>query len=83
MDKPSWKQDLVRFLEEHRGLIILFFCLPASLIFDFLMQLRNWFFRKILSAPQRHDERVRTIQSQVNIPLLAFCQVCLNWVKNY
>jgi len=28
-------------------------------------QLRNWFFRKILSAPQRHDERVRAIQAQV------------------
>lgn len=57
-------------MEEHRGLIVLLFCLPASLIFDLIMQLRNWFFRKILSAPQRHDERVRAIQAQVNIPLL-------------
>jgi len=65
MEKSTWKKELVRFMEEHRGLIVLLFCLPASLIFDLIMQLRNWFFRKVLSAPQRHDERVRSIQSQV------------------
>lgn len=61
----SWKKSIVRWMEDNRGLIVLLFCLPASFIFDVALQLRNWFYRTVLSAPQRHDERVRQIQSQV------------------
>ena len=63
--QTGWKKTLVRFMEENRGLIILIFCLPASFLFDLVFQLKNWFYRVVLSAPQRHDERVRQIQSQV------------------
>lgn len=66
MDTAAWKKKVVRLMEENRGLIVLLFCLPASFIFDLGLQLRNWFYRTVLSAPQRHDERVRQIQSQVN-----------------
>ena len=65
MDTSVWKKKFVRLMEENRGLIVLLFCLPASFLFDLGLQLRNWFYRTILSAPQRHDERVRQIQSQV------------------
>lgn len=65
MGDTLWKKKLVRFMEDNRGLIVLFFCLPASLIFDLILQLRNWFYRVVLSAPQRHDERVRNIKAQV------------------
>ena len=61
----SWKRSIVRWMEDNRGLIVLLFCLPASFIFDVGLQLRNWFYRTVLSAPQRHDDRVRQIQSQV------------------
>ncbi|XP_046464383.1 delta(24)-sterol reductase-like [Daphnia pulex] len=65
MDTAAWKKKLVRLMEDNRGLIVLLFCLPASFLFDLVLQLRNWFNRTFLSAPQRHDTRVRQIQSQV------------------
>lgn len=54
-------------MEDNRGLIVLLFCLPASFVFDLVLQFRNWFYRNALSAPLRHDERVRQIQTQVSI----------------
>lgn len=69
MDTAQLKKKLVRFMEEHRGLIVVLFCLPASFIFDLCFQLRNWFYRTVLSAPQKHDERVRAIQAKVSFNL--------------
>ncbi|EFX76695.1 hypothetical protein DAPPUDRAFT_106816 [Daphnia pulex] len=74
MDTAAWKKKLVRLMEDNRGLIVLLFCLPASFLFDLVLQLRNWFNRTFLSASQRHDTRVRQIQSQdlchkISIPL--------------
>ncbi|XP_042237263.1 delta(24)-sterol reductase-like isoform X3 [Homarus americanus] len=59
------KQRIARWMEDHRGLIVVLVVLPLSLIFDALIQLRLWIIRKFISAPEKHDERVRTIQSQV------------------
>lgn len=72
MDTTMWKKKLIRLMEENRGLIVLLFCLPASFLFDLAFQLRNWFYRSVLSAPQQHDDRVRQIQNKVKITWLSF-----------
>ena len=65
MGTSSLQQRVGRWLEEHRGVIVVLVVLPLSLIFHFLMELRHWIFRKYVSAPEKHDERVRNIQKQV------------------
>nr|CAB3237582.1 delta(24)-sterol reductase-like [Phallusia mammillata] len=59
--KTSW---FVRLLEEYRGWVILFFCLPASFVFDLCLKASNWI-RRSTSSPQLHDKRVRKIQDEV------------------
>jgi len=61
----SWKKKTVNWLEKNRGVVILFFCLPASLIFDFILRLRIWLERKFTFVHGAHRERVSEIQSQV------------------
>lgn len=63
--KMGWKDSLIYFLEENRGLVVLVFCLPASFIFDLILQVRNWFYQQIFSSPDYHDRRVKTIQDKV------------------
>uniref|UniRef100_A0A914UJW1 Delta(24)-sterol reductase n=1 Tax=Plectus sambesii TaxID=2011161 RepID=A0A914UJW1_9BILA len=60
------KQRAVRWLEDNRGLVIVLFCLPASLIFDLAMRVRCWVRRTFFSAPEKHDDRVRVIQKSVS-----------------
>ncbi|PAA94059.1 hypothetical protein BOX15_Mlig017234g1 [Macrostomum lignano] len=62
---PGLKKRLIRWLEDNRGLVIVLFCLPASFIFDTGLSLYKWFQRTLLSAPERHDARVRQIQRRV------------------
>lgn len=64
-EKSELKKRIIRWMEDNRGLILTVFGLPASFIFDIIMQVRNWFQRTFLSSPNRHDERVRKIQAQV------------------
>ncbi|KAH7727032.1 Protein Y7A5A.1 [Aphelenchoides avenae] len=59
------KQKAIRWLEDNRGLVIVLFCLPASLIFDLGMTFQQWVRRTFFSAPKDHDKRVQKIQSQV------------------
>jgi delta24-sterol reductase len=59
------KQKAIRWLEDNRGLVIVLFCLPASLIFDVCIKLQCWMRRTFFSSPRQHDERVRNIQSLV------------------
>ncbi|XP_064114469.1 delta(24)-sterol reductase-like isoform X2 [Macrobrachium nipponense] len=61
----SWKRQFARWMEDHRGLIIVLVVLPLSLIFDYFMKLRHWVFRKFVSAPEKHDERVQAIQNKI------------------
>lgn len=61
MAEPAW----VKFLEDNRGLVILFFCLPASFIFNLLLQLRNWTYKKIYGNALNHNAEVKRIQKQV------------------
>ncbi|XP_044263767.1 delta(24)-sterol reductase-like [Tribolium madens] len=59
-----FKARLIEFLETHRGLVVLFFCLPASYIFNFILTFRKTLHR-FFSNPKNHDSRVRTIQKQI------------------
>ncbi|CAG9795989.1 unnamed protein product [Diatraea saccharalis] len=60
----SVKHRLVQWLEDHRELVVLLFCLPASFLFTVLLQIKA-FIRAATSDPTRHDAAVRTIQAQV------------------
>ncbi|XP_032519816.2 delta(24)-sterol reductase-like [Danaus plexippus] len=60
----SMKSYIIRWLEDHRALVVCAFCLPASFLFTLLLRLRA-FARRLTSDPQRHDSAVRRIQSQV------------------
>ncbi|KAF7286917.1 hypothetical protein GWI33_003184 [Rhynchophorus ferrugineus] len=62
----SLKDLVISFLERNRGLVVLLFCLPASLIFDFVLSLYVKFQKQLLGSPMKHDERVRAIQKSVN-----------------
>lgn len=62
---PEWRRAIVNWLEENRGFVVLFFCLPASFIFDILLKWRVQLERKFSSVPQEHSKRVMDIQSQV------------------
>ena len=61
----GWRQSLVRFMERHRGLIVVLFCLPASFVFDVAFRLRAWVRRELLAAPNKHSQRVAEIQARV------------------
>lgn len=60
-----WKEQLIQFLENNRSFVILFFCLPASFIFNLLLTTKRYLYRRLFSSPENHDERVRKIQAQV------------------
>ena len=59
------KKRFIRWMEDNRGIILTVFGLPASFIFDLIMQVRNWVQRILFSSPTLHNERVRKIQKQV------------------
>lgn len=57
-----FKKQFFRCLENNRGILIVLFCLPASFIFDFIINLAIWLRRKLYSSPEKHFDRVRQIQ---------------------
>ncbi|XP_050668269.1 delta(24)-sterol reductase-like isoform X3 [Leptidea sinapis] len=57
-------EGVVRWLEEHRELLVCVFCLPASFIFTLVLQARA-LLRRLTRTRTRHDDRVRVIQAQV------------------
>jgi len=61
----TWQSSIVRWLEDNRGLVVVFFCLPASYVFNLLLTVRNWVVRRLSSGPEDHFKRVREIQSKV------------------
>ncbi|CAG9766410.1 unnamed protein product [Ceutorhynchus assimilis] len=63
----SFQDVIINILEENRGLVILFFCLPASLIFDLFLNLNNKLQKLIFGRAESHDERVRNIQTKVQL----------------
>ncbi|KAJ8939646.1 hypothetical protein NQ314_011066 [Rhamnusium bicolor] len=67
MTESLWKHHFIEFLENNRALVILLFCLPASFIFDLFFTLKAKLHRLLFSSPGLHDQRVRNIQSQVQL----------------
>lgn len=65
MGDVGLRQRVARWLEDHRGLVVVVVVLPLSLLFHFFMQFRLWLVRTLVSAPEKHDQRVRQIQKQV------------------
>lgn len=63
----NWKNTLINLLEEHRGLVILLFCLPASFLFDLVLSLNTKLHRAIFSSAAKHNERVIEIQRKVQL----------------
>lgn len=61
----TFKEKLIQFLENNRSFVILFFCLPASFIFNLFLTTKRYIYRKLFSSPENHDKRVRDIQVQV------------------
>lgn len=53
---PDLRSRIVAWLEEHRELVVLLFCLPASFVFSLLLSARAWL-RERNASPQRHDDR--------------------------
>ncbi|KAI8870425.1 24-dehydrocholesterol reductase-like protein [Ramicandelaber brevisporus] len=58
-------QLLAKFVEKNQWLVICFFALPGSYVFDMFFIVRNWYVRQFLAAPLLHDQRVREVQAQV------------------
>lgn len=61
----SFREKLIKFLEDNRGLVVLFFCLPASFIFNSVLKFQQVLYRTFFSSPQYHENRVREIQKRV------------------
>ena len=54
----------------YRWILVCFFLLPISFIYDFYYYARSWIIFKLNSAPEKHQERVQYIQKQVEVELL-------------
>ncbi|XP_076029623.1 delta(24)-sterol reductase-like [Oratosquilla oratoria] len=65
MGELALKQKLFRWMEDHRGIIIVFFVLPLSIIFGWVMKLHHWIQCKMISAHEGHDKKVKTVQQKV------------------
>lgn len=66
------KRVIIELLEEHRGFVIVLFCLPASFLFDQTFKLWKLFYLKFCSAPEQHDENVRSVQRKVSRHFLVY-----------
>ncbi|CAH1365091.1 hypothetical protein MTP99_001387 [Tenebrio molitor] len=87
MPKANFKARLIQFLENHRGLVIVVFCLPASFIFNLLLTLRRTI-NRLSSSPKHHENRVQAIQKQIQkwnkIPKIERKLLCTsrpNWLS--
>lgn len=65
MSEGGFKARFIEFLENHRGLVVLFFCLPASYIFNLILTMRRTLHCLFFSSPKNHDSRVKNIQKQI------------------
>ncbi len=52
-------------LVHYRWLFVLIFLLPLSVLYDAFFYLRNKLVFKMRSAPKKHDDRVKKVQTQV------------------
>lgn len=56
---------LKNFLFNHRGPVIAGFAVPASFIYQKVVDFNNWFYRTFRNTSARHDAAVTAIQDQV------------------
>lgn len=64
---PADESWTAYFLINYRWILVCFFLLPISLIYDFYYYARSWIIFKLNSAPNKHIERVQYIQKQVKV----------------
>lgn len=66
LTQPKTLLDRILFwvLINNRWIFVLFL-LPISVVYNFYFYFRNWLVFKLNSAPNKHDEKVRNVQSQV------------------
>jgi len=57
---------VTEFITNHRGIFVTVFVLPISLMFDIFFYIRAWLVMKFYSAPQLHQERVRSVVEQIH-----------------
>lgn len=88
MAPKTWKEAVINLLEVHRGLVVLFFCLPASFVFDIGLLLYTRFQRFFFSSPENHNNRVAEIQKDVliynkspNADRKLLCTARPNWLS--
>jgi len=81
----SLGEDLPLYiLTNHRSAVVTIFGLPLSLLFDTVLQVRSKYMTLLYSAPHLHDERVRTIQQQVQSredPTAPLCTARPGWMS--
>jgi len=53
------------FITDHRGIFVVVFVLPLSLIWDVFFMVRAWIVFKFYSAPKLHEKRVEQVRKQV------------------
>ncbi len=56
---------MLDFLIKYRGIFVVLFVLPASLMFKAYMRTRNRLVFWLNSAPEKHDDKVKQVQQQV------------------
>jgi len=63
----SWMKyrGLEYVLVNYRWVLVVFFLMPASLVYDLFFYARSWLIFRMNSAPNRHEEKVQHVQQQV------------------
>lgn len=63
----SWLKyrGLEYIIIHYRWIFVIFFLMPLSVVYDVFFYLRNWLIFRMNSAPEKHDEKVRGVQQQV------------------
>jgi len=52
-------------LVNYRWIFVVFFLMPASLVYDLYFYARSWLIFRMNSAPHKHDKKVQHVQQQV------------------
>lgn len=54
----------------YRWILVCFFLLPTSFLFDIYTYIRSWMVFQMASAPKLHDRKVVEVQQQVRLGLI-------------
>jgi len=63
----SWMKyrGLEYVLVNYRWVFVIFFLMPASLLYNLFFYARSWLIFRMNSAPDKHEEKVQHVQQQV------------------